>query len=114
MRPITAAEAVHLFHWQWNDMQKALGDNADPEDREPYKEKWCREHGFQDVKHDCFLCEYSHKMGPVFCAHCPIKWPTRDGDCIDDISEDGVYLRGDYYLTAPISEILELPVKEDV
>ena len=114
MRPITAAEAVTLFHWQWNDMRKALGDCPDDEAREPYKEKWCREHGFQDVKHDCFLCEYSHKAGPVFCEHCPIKWPTKDGSCIDGTMKDGTLLQEDYYLIAPISEILALPVKEGV
>lgn len=114
MRLMMAAEAVHLFRWQWNDMRKALGDCPDDEAREPYKEKWCREHGFQDVKHDCFLCEYSHKIGPGFCTHCPINWPTQDGTCIDSTMKDGTLLQEDYYLTAPISEILALPVKEGV
>ena len=98
----------------WNDMRKALGDCPDEEARELYKEKWCREHGFQDVKHDCFLCEYSYRKSHHFCEHCPVKWPTCNGICIDNVSDDESPLRGDYYQTAPIREIIALPEREAV
>ena len=98
----------------WNDMRKALGDCPDEEARELYKEKWCGQHGFNNVKHNCFLCEYSYRKSPHFCKHCPVKWPTRNGICIDNVSDDESPLRGDYYQTAPIREIIALPEREDV
>lgn len=58
---LTREDAIRLHRWMWNDMRKALGDCPDEEAREQYKEKWCSQHGFNDVKHNCFLCEYSYR-----------------------------------------------------
>ena len=111
---LTREEAVRLFHEQWSDMQKDLGDNPDVEAREAYKAYWCRKHGFNNTKNYCFLCEYSHDKSPWFCHHCPVKWPTQDGKCISAYLEDDTRLKHGYYLTAPISEILALPEREEV
>lgn len=111
---LTREDAIRLHRWMWNDMRKALGDCPDEEARELYKEKWCSQHGFNDVKHNCFLCEYSYRKSPHFCKHCPVKWPTCNGTCIDNVSDDESPLRGDYYQIAPIREIIALPEREDV
>ena len=111
---LTREEALKLHRQMWTDMQNELGDNPDGFNREAYKDGWCRGHGFENVKNDCFLCEYSHDKSPWFCHHCPIKWPTQYGTCISGFLEDGTKLGGDYYQIAPISEILALPEREDV
>ena len=111
---LTREDAIRLHRWMWNDMRKALGDCPDDEAREAYKEKWCSQHGFNNVKHNCFLCEYSYRKSPHFCEHCPVKWPTCNGICIDNVSDDESPLRGDYYQIAPIREIIALPEREDV
>ena len=111
---LTREEALKLHREMWTDMQEELGDNPDGDDREEYKCKWCLEHGFRYLQNRCFLCEYSHDKSPWFCHHCPVKWPTRYGTCISRFLEDGTKLGGDYYLTAPIREIIALPEREDV
>lgn len=111
---LTREEALKLHRQMWADMQKELGDNPDGLIREAFKDGWCRGHGFENVKNDCFLCEYSHDKSLWFCHHCPVKWPTQYGTCISGFLEDGTKLGGDYYQIAPISVILALPEREDV
>lgn len=111
---LTRERALELHREMWTDMREELGDNPDGEDREAYKGRWCRKHGFGNTKSYCFLCEYSHDKSPWFCRNCPVKWPTYAGVCTSHTLEDGTELEGDYYLVAPISEILALPEREDV
>lgn len=111
---LTREEALKLHRQMWTDMQNDLGDAPDIKDRETYKDDWCNKHGFRNVKNSCFLCEYAHGKSPWFCHHCPVKWPTQYGTCISAYSEDGTKLESDYYLTAPIREIIALPEREDV
>lgn len=111
---LTREEALKLHRQMWTDMQNDIGNDPDGKDRESYKAYWCRKHGFANTKNYCFLCEYSHVKSLWFCHHCPIKWPTQYGTCISSFLEDGTRVGGDYYLIAPISEILALPEREDV
>jgi len=111
---LTREEAIKLHRQMWTDMQNDLGDCPDAKAREGYKVNWCCEHGFENVKNGCFLCEYSHDMPLTFCYHCPVKWPTWSGTCFTGFLEDGTRLKDCYYLAAPISEILALPEREDV
>lgn len=109
---LTREEALKLHREMWTDMQNELGDCPGFWAREIYKAYWCRKHGFTDTKNYCFLCEYSRAKSLWFCHHCPVKWPTQYGTCISRILKDGTKLGGDYYLFAPISEILALPENE--
>lgn len=110
---LTKEEAVRLFHEQWSDMQKELGDCPDPESRVKFKAKWCRAHFPEEsIAFDCFLCVYAEEQASSNyfhrCFHCPIAWPLNyDGkpDCCCDIRVN--------YLSSPISEILALPVREE-
>lgn len=112
---LTRERALELHREMWTDMQNVFGNDPDGKDRESYKAWWCYERGFGNIKNYCFLCEYSHDKSPWFCHHCPVKWPTQYGTCISGLLEDGTKLGGgDYYLIAPISEILALPEREDV
>ena len=98
----------------WTDMQKELGNAPGIVDRGMYKYDWCDKYGFGDIKNCCFLCEYSRSKSPQLCCHCPVKWPTWAGTCFSSFLEDGTQLKSNYYLVAPISEILALPEREDV
>lgn len=111
---LTREDAIRLHRQMWTDMRNELGDDPSGEAREGYKICWCRKHGFENIKCDCFLCEYSFGKSPSSCHYCPVKWPTWDRTCCDCILEDGTKLKGDYYRVAPISEILALPGREDV
>lgn len=114
---ITRSTAINLHIRMWYDMREKLGDCPNPEERVGYKRYWCREHGFEDVKNDCFLCEHIDQLGRMIgeelsCAWCPVMWPTADGRCyFKDYKKgsDGYYFSEPYYLEAPISEILHLP-----
>lgn len=121
MRDITREEAVRLFHKQWSDMQKDLGNKPTVEERPMYKEMWCENHKPREaVYNNCFLCDYvkrtMRKKGiySLFlrCQLCPIVWPTHNGKCYCNRLADGTRIWNEYYLTAPISEILALPESE--
>ena len=110
---LTKEEAVRLFHEQWSDMQKELGDRPDPDLRQEFKSKWCRAHFPEEsIAFGCFLCVYAEQASPSYigrCYQCPIAWPLNyDGkpDCCNHIRMN--------YLLSPISEILALPVREEV
>lgn len=105
MLKLTKEKALELHRQMWTDMQRELGHCPTEYQRIKYKEKWCKEHyPNYDITNNCFLCEYtSHVLGLVFdfdCKKCPIAWPHD-------------YCKYNYYyLTAPISEILELPERK--
>lgn len=106
MKYLTREEALKLHRQMWSDMQKDLGDNPIGADRLEYKEKWCDEHfPTEHIELHCFLCEY---VNDISCIRCPIKWPNEPDD-------DNCYCAIDrYYYSAPISELLALPEREDV
>jgi hypothetical protein len=103
----------------WTDMQKELGDNPDAAHRACFKRKWCQEHFPEDgVYNDCFLCAYAipewnkrkDEDTDSCTKFCPIDWAK--AGLVDCCSEcDG---GGEFYEHAPISEILDLPEREDV
>ena len=103
---LTKEEAVRLFHEQWSDMQKELGDCPDPYARALFKNIW-RNRYFpkESIECDCFLCEYARQFDHM-CINCPIKWPL--DDC-GSFSEEG----GVHFMFSPISKILALPVREE-
>ena len=113
---LTREEAVRLFHKQWSDMQKDLGDIPTADDRLKYKRRWCALYK-RFALNSCFLCKYVQQemtrqgivSSRLYCSLCPIAWPTRDGTCCSGIVPDWLEAADDYYLTAPISEILALP-----
>lgn len=118
---LTREEAVRLFHEQWSDMQKDLGDRPTSGDRLTYKRQWCLRHGMSALS-SCFLCEYVRQemtrqgiVGILLCCHaCPIAWPTWNGTCCGKRLADGDFIKDDYYLAASISQILSLPEREVV
>lgn len=114
-KTLTREEALRLHREMWTDMQKTLGDDPEPSFREKFKRDWIRNHGYDDVTNDCFLCEYSFDGTLTHCSGCPIEWgylcasldDPEFGYCYADYSEyDG---DTQIYLFAPISEILRLP-----
>lgn len=123
---LTREEALRLHRQMWTDMQKKLGDNASPEDREKFKSRWCKKH-FPDyaIKNDCFLCDYANHNSceTKYCLErCPIDWQSlkkygwETNDCCaiyegHDGADDDIY--NEIYFAAPISEILALPEKRD-
>lgn len=120
---LTREEALKLHRQMWTDMQKELGNDPTGVRRHIFKERWCEKHKPRDVVYnDCFLCDYvKHAMRKkeicslfLHCQLCPIAWPTHDGNCYCGRMADGTRISGEYYLVAPISEILALPEREDV
>lgn len=108
---LTKEEAVRLFHEQWSDMQKELGDCPDPCSRLEFKRHWCKTHFPEEsIKNNCFLCEYAFHVVTTDrfeCYSCPIAWPLAGEGIIPDCA---VHMS---YLLSPISEILALPVREE-
>lgn len=103
---LTKEEAVRLFHEQWSDMQKELGDCPSPYARAMYKAIWCDRHFPEEkIQNSCFLCEYASQL-VNWCKHCPIKWPL--DDCCAHSEYGGVHFMFD-----PISKILALPIREE-
>lgn len=118
---ITREEAVRLFHKQWSDMQKDLGDIPTADDRLKYKRRWCALYK-RFALNSCFLCKYVQqemtRQGIVssllYCSLCPIAWPTGNGTCCSKRLVDGTFIKDDYYLAASISQILSLPERDVV
>lgn len=98
MKKLTREEAINLFHQQWADMQKELGECPSWVERAIYKQKWCNAHNFVINCNSCFLCEWAIQNGNVPCDECPIDW-----GCVSCVGG-----KVDYRY-APISEILALP-----
>lgn len=98
---LTRERVLELHRQMWTDMQAALGDNPEISERIDFKIKWCKSH-FPDetIINHCFLCDYIFGRGDD-CYKCPIVWPYKQ--CVDN----------KYYYSAPISEILALPERED-
>lgn len=120
---LTREQALKLHRQMWSDMQDALGDNPDPNNRFIFKCNWIKDNGYintygvSDVLDDCFLCEYAFnekvkRKDNTRCFYCPIDWSEltsplsiNHGFCIYSKSELGYEL----WQTAPISKILALP-----
>lgn len=118
---LSREEAYRLHRQMWLDMQAELGDNPIGEKRIEYKMKWCIEHGYSGIKGSCFLCEYDIQNHlEDRCRHCIVDWSEADGfrnywnhhvdSCICEYKYD---LLSDYYLSAPISSILAIPLREE-
>lgn len=99
-------------------MQKELGDTPDSGARLYYKRQWLIKHGYDRVENSCFLCEFAGEAwwdsrGSSLlssCDFCPVDWSSLAKwgyRCFDKYMIGGK----DIYLSAPISEILALPVK---
>lgn len=99
---LTKEEAVAFHIEMWTAMQEALGDDPRADARKAFKKKWCEEHfPDEDIMSHCFLCEYAYQHSDS-CSRCLVNW----GDN---------YCGGkNHYLYVPISQILALPVREDV
>ncbi len=108
---LTREEALKLHRQMWSDMQRDLGDKPENIDRIRYKEQWCHKHfPIEHITNNCFLCEYVAVNDGFSCMRCPIKWSNES-------KADSSYcycIIDNYYYKAPISEILELPEREDV
>ena len=114
---LTKEEAVKLHIEMWTAMKEALGDKPGADERNAFKKKWCEEHfPVKKICNDCFLCEYAIPMAQstgnynnTCTMFCPIDWKKAGlVDCCSEC-EGG----GEFYEYAPISEILDLPVRED-
>ena len=107
---LTKGKAIELFKRQWTDMQKELGDTPCSDDREDFKEKWCKEHFPNEIIIcDCFLCEYDGQQdngtSSILCHYCPIDWGNNGDGKHYANCENGIV----NYKKSPISEILSLP-----
>lgn len=107
-RELTREEALSLHRQMWSDMQKELGDDPYPWDREKFKRDWCERHfPNQEIINNCFLCEYTGE----YCDDCPIEWPNTGHKSY------GFYCCSDHYNSADgrsyrdmlISRLLALP-----
>lgn len=116
---LTREEAVRLFHKQWSDMQKNLGDIPTADDRLKYKRRWCALHK-RFALNSCFLCKYVQQemtrhgivSSLLYCHMCPIAWPTGNGTCCSSIMPDGFNFIIDYYLAAPIRSVRFWPCRK--
>ena len=108
---LTKEEALRYHRQMWTDMQCELGDCPTIAERSQFKTRWCEKHNWS-LSNDCFLCEYdlqlSLRMPWARCEHCPIDWG------FDDNYGYGCEYGKVKWDSSPISEILALPVKEDV
>lgn len=121
---LTREQALKLHREMWGDMQKKLGDNPSSFDRSIYKAKWIRKHGYpSNVKNACFLCEYALKESGYdkykMCNYCPIDWSELTPDESSKKYGFCTYASPDLFeifeiwQTAPISQILDLPEREE-
>lgn len=95
---LTRKEALKLHREMWGDMKAELGDNPPEESRLKFKEDWCRRYfPNEEIRSNCFLCEYVMDEIEDDCDICPIVWPNE------------TCYHNNYYYNAPISEILALP-----
>lgn len=108
--------ALKLHRQMWSDMRKELGDCPNAEEREAYKQEWCRKQfPYARIMHNCFLCKYTGRgeLSSAACIYCPIDWSSlqaykgANNRCFSVYKGGGK--NGKIYLDAPISEILALP-----
>lgn len=116
---LTRKEALRLHREMWTDMQKELGDSPTTADRLVFKREWLKKHGYTDVLHSCFLCEYVfNKNDKVsYCLLCPIDWSPLSANmsnyCTSPYRQSKSCHNDSIHGNAPISEILALQEKED-
>lgn len=108
---LTKEQALELHRQMWGDMQNELGDNPSHDEREKFKESWCKAHLGFEIENNCVLCEFTHQLPrryhEIDCYKCPIDWKS---------SQDWIACEGDgvIWYKSPISVILMLPVREGV
>lgn len=116
---MTADEAYNKHIKMWKAMQEKLGDNPRYTDREQFKECWCREHGEDHIDNYCYLCQYDdERFGDWRAEHfgncgdrCLVDW----GEVyVSDRRYIGCCSGKTRYGEAPISEILQLPRRENI
>ena len=108
MKFFTFDEAVRLHKEMWTAMQNELGDCPDADQRTFFKFNYLLKRGYVNeagLTNNCFLCEYVFTKFNGSCRGCPVKWPITN--CWTK-NENNV----SYFLTAPISEILALPLRD--
>ncbi len=93
---LTKEQALSYHRQMWSDMQRDLGDCPSAFDRVLYKANWCIDHGFNNLRYYCFLCEYVSGV----CEYCPIVWPEEDCKGKSNYGN---------WLMMPISKLLALP-----
>ena len=119
---LTKEKALELHRKMWTAMQKELGDNPSFDDRWGFKTEWVARHfPSEQVKHNCFLCEYAIKkdghctdVNMRVCKQCPLEWTSgfyyNTCETTDDYSCDNERYCDWRY--SPISDILKLPVRK--
>lgn len=118
---LTREKALSLHRQMWVDMLLELGNNPSGLARTIFKRDWLQAHGYEDIKCNCFLCEYDfqqRKIGEDWCEFCPIDWSSlsaeEDASCGDNYIHNNPDTYKSIWRSAPIDEILNLPEKEGV
>ena len=66
-----------LEQWAWITEQVEAGSEKDIF---IFKREWCAEHGFKNVRGNCFFCEYD-KQNSDDCSSCPGRLIDPDFHC---------------------------------
>lgn len=130
-KEFTKEEALKLHRKMWGDMQRELGDCPNVNERIKFKQEWMTKNGFgknYQIKNNCFLCEYA-TYNTIYnftirfaeCKNCPINWKNLTpnefdvhyGTCMYSKFSPKEGFWGELWQVAPISEILNLPEKEN-
>lgn len=116
-RKMTFEEAVKHHRDMWEEMQRTIGDKPTKLERVMFKSTYTARFG--SCLNLCFLCEYAATEADEncdlnMCSYCPVDWTDLaeagdpdTGTCLA-LYKDGY---DPIYRCAPISEILNLPVK---
>ena len=65
--------AEHRKMWQW------IAEETLKRERIVYKKEYLEEYfPNEDIRCNCFCCEYDTKFDGNACSHCPILWGTED------------------------------------
>ena len=113
MKLLTFDEAVRLHKEMWTAMQKEYGDCPTEDQRKAFKDEYLKAHGYNvtyetEIVNNCFLCDYVFTMFNGSCRGCPVTWPVTNCWTKVSIREKRIA----YFLSAPISEILALPLRD--
>lgn len=97
---LTKEKAIKWHRKMWNWIADFLEDND--EYVWELKEKFLKMHGFNDVKHECFCCEYANQQAEKeyeiketrtkmchYCPYCPLQWGT-ENNANDYFCENGI------------------------
>lgn len=119
---LSLKETLELHRKMWVDMNEALGGVEHLEsDRNEFKKEWCKKHGYEKLKCYCFLCDYGLGHLPkspyhVMCDFCPMDWSKAKDISSDEpascCSNYKDIIFSSYYLSAPIEDVLAVPVRQ--